>query len=125
MEADSVFLIWLWCLEHSLVHIWVELFALGAGVKTLQSMLLEGIHENVIGHFEAVVQCYKVGIFGCEFFGRNGGEGTVEVVDAFYEVAGEALEGEVFGGLDLALCPLLEVAVVGDGAEVFILVYIC
>jgi hypothetical protein len=69
------------------------------------------------------MQCHEISVFGCKFLDRNGGKSAVEIINAFYEVAGEALEGEVFGGLDLAFCALLEVAVVGDGTEVFVLAY--
>lgn len=44
-----------------------------------------------------------------------------EVVDAGEEVAGKLLQGEVPRGLDFALCAVLEIAVVGDGAEVLVL----
>ena len=56
-----------------------------------------------------------------DLFGRDKGEGAVEVVDGFDEVFGEFGDGEVFGGLDVAFCAVLEVAEVGDRAEVFIL----
>ena len=48
-------------------------------------------------------------------------ESAIKGIDGLDEVAGEVLESEVLGGLDLALGALLEVAVVGDGAEVFVL----
>ena len=63
----------------------------------------------------------EVGVVGRELGRVDGGQRAVEVVDRLDEVAGEALQREVFGGLDLALCALLQVAVVGDGAEVFVL----
>lgn len=53
------------------------------------------------------------------------GERAVEVVNAVDEVFGEALKGEVFGGLDFALCALLKVAEVGYGAEVLVLQHEC
>ena len=48
-----------------------------------------------------------------ELVGRYVEEGAVEVVDAVEEVFGEALQGEVAGGGDLALRLVLQVAVVG------------
>jgi hypothetical protein len=95
------------------VHIRIELLACDAGVEALETVLLEGIHEDVVGHLEAIVQCDEVGVIGGELFAGHSGEGAVEIVDAFDEIAGEALEGEVFGGLDFALGSLLEIAVVG------------
>jgi hypothetical protein len=59
---------------------------------------------------------------GCELFRGNGEEGVLEIVDAGYEVFGEFLQGEVSRVLDFALCAVGEVAVVGEGAEVLVLV---
>jgi len=56
-----------------------------------------------------------------EPLGRHDGERAVKVINAVDEVFGEALKGEVFGGLDFALGALLKVAEVGYGAEVFVL----
>jgi hypothetical protein len=103
------------------MDIGVELLVFGAGVEALKAVLLEGGDEDAVGHLEAVVEGDEVRVFGGELGGVDGGECAVEVVDGLDEVAGEALQGEVFGGLNLALGALLEVAVVGDGAEVFIL----
>jgi hypothetical protein len=58
---------------------------------------------------------------GLEFLGLDGGQGAVQVVDALDEVAGELLQREVFGGLNFALGAVLQVAEVGNGAEVFVL----
>ena len=55
------------------------------------------------------------------FLRGNGAEGTVEVVDGLDEVFGEVSDGEIFGGLDVAFRAVLEVAEVGDGAEVLVL----
>lgn len=63
----------------------------------------------------------EVGVVGGEFGGVDGGQRAVEVVDGLDEVAGKALERKVLGGLDFALGALLEVAVVGDGAQVLVL----
>jgi hypothetical protein len=57
------------------------------------------------------------GQFGCV----DGAESAIEGIDGLNKVAGEVLESKVLSGLDLALSALLEVAVVGDGAEVFVL----
>jgi hypothetical protein len=114
VKANAVLLVRLRCLEHSLVDIGVEFLERGAGVEALQAVLLERVHEDVVRHLEAVVERDEVGVLRRELLGGDGGEGAVEVVDALDEVAGEALQGEVFGGLDFALGALLEVAVVGD-----------
>lgn len=44
---------------------------------------------------------------------RDSSQGAVQVVNGLDEVAGEALDGEVFCGLRFALCAFLEVAEVG------------
>ena len=51
----------------------------------------------------------------------GGGEGAVEVVDAFDEVGGEAGDGEGAGAVDVAFGAVLKVAEVGYGAKVFVL----
>jgi hypothetical protein len=52
---------------------------------------------------------------------RDGAEGAVEVVDGLDEVLCEGGDGELTGLLDLALCAVLEVAEVGDGAKALVL----
>ena len=51
----------------------------------------------------------------------DGGKGAVEIVDGFEEVGSEAGDGELTCCVDVAFCALLEVAEVGYGAEVFVL----
>jgi len=60
------------------------------------------------------VQGDEVCIIALQFLRTYGAECTVEVIDRFYEIAGEALDGEVFCGLNLAFCAVLQVAEVGD-----------
>ena len=110
--------------EGGLVLVRVELLA--GGVETLQAVLLEGVHEDVLGHLEALVQLNDV-LELIVLLGRlkpllgDHGESAVEVVDALDQVLGEALDGELAGVLDLALGPVLEVAEVCDGAQAFVL----
>ena len=56
-----------------------------------------------------------------QFLFGDHSQGTIEIVDAFYEVFGEFLNGEVFCCLNVALGSLLEIAVFGYLAEVFVL----
>jgi hypothetical protein len=123
MKANSILLIRLRRLKHGLMHIGVEFLGRLAGIKSFQAMFLQRADQDAVGHFDAVVQGGQVGVVR-ELFGGNGADGAVEVVDGFNEVARETLDREVFGALDLALCALLEVAEVGDGAEVFVLGHI-
>lgn len=102
------------------MDIGVELLCVLAGVEALEAVLLERRHEDAVRHLEAVVQRREVLVIG-ELGRLDIDQRAVEVVDGFDEVAGEFLQGEVLCGADLALGALLEVAVVGDGAEVFVL----
>jgi len=114
VEASSVLLVRLRRLEDSLVDVGVELLGRLAGVESLQAVLLQRVDEDGVGHLDAVVQGNEVGVIALELLFWHGAKGAVKVVDGFYEVAGEALDGEVFSGLDFALGALLEVAEVGD-----------
>lgn len=121
VEAGAILLVGHGRLEDGLVDVGVELLALGGGVEALETVLLEGGDEDVVGHLEAIVKGDKVLVLGGELSRLDGGERAVEVVNGLDEVAGEALERKVLGGLDLALRALLEVAVVCDGAKVLVL----
>jgi len=114
VEASSVLLIRLRRLEDSLVDVGVELLGRLAGVESLQTVLLQRVDEDGVGHLDAVVQGNEVGVIPLELLFWHSAKGAVEVVDGFYEVAGKALDGEVFSGLDFALGALLEIAEVGD-----------
>lgn len=114
--------------ERGLVLVGVELVAVG--VEALEAVLLERLDEDVLRHLEAVDQVHKVLVallalglalgLGQRLLGDHG-QRAVEVVDAVDEVLGEAGNGKVAGGLDLALCALLQVAEVGDRAKEFVL----
>jgi hypothetical protein len=122
VEANAIFLIRLGRLEHGLMDIGVEFLARIAGIEALKSMLLQRANQDAVRHFDAVVQGDEVCVAVClEFLGGHGAEGAVEVVDGLNEVAGETLDGEVLCSLSFAFCALLQVAEVGDGAEVFVL----
>jgi hypothetical protein len=67
------------------------------------------------------VKVDKVFVVSGKFLSRDIDEGAVKVVDRLDKVFSKALKGEILGSLNLAFCPLLKVAVVGDGTEVFVL----
>jgi hypothetical protein len=123
VEANAIFLVRLGRLEHRLMHIRVELLARIAGVEALQPMLLQRANQNAIRHFDAVVQGDEVcvAVLFLEFLSGHSAKGAIEVVDGFDEVTGKALDGKVLCSLGFAFCALLQVAEVGDGAEVFVL----
>jgi hypothetical protein len=47
---------------------------------------------------------------------------VIEIIDGGEEIFGEFLKGEIARGLDLSLGAVLEIAVVGNGSQVFVLV---
>jgi hypothetical protein len=120
-EDDTVLLVGLGRLEDGLVDVGVELLGRLGGVEALEAVLLERVDEDRVGHLDALVEGAEVRVLALELLGRDGAEGAVEVVDALDQVAGEALDGKVLCGLCLAGGALLQVAEVGDGAEVLVL----
>ena len=120
-EDGAVLLARLRSHEDSLVNVGVELVAGLGGIEALQAVLLQRADQDAVGHLDTLVQGAQVLVVALELLGGDGGEGAVEVVDRLDEVTGEALDGKVLGGLDLAFGAFLEVAEVGDGAEVLVL----
>ena len=121
MKHGPILLIRLRRQERRLVNIRVELLLHWIG--PLQAMFIQRLHEYRVGHFQAVVEGLEILIHvrRSELLRRDGGEGAVEIVDAVDEVLCEALERKVLGGLDFTPRAFLEVAEVGDAAEVFVL----
>lgn len=118
--------------EGGLVEVGVELLGLallgrGAGVEALEAVLLQGVHQDVLSHLEAVDQVQQVlvglGSRGAELVGRHGEQCAVEVVDALQQVHRETLDGKVAGAVHVALGALLEVEEVGHGADIFVLLH--
>lgn len=120
MENGAILLIRLGRHENRLMGIGIELLKLDRGIEALEAVLLQRAHQDGLGHLDAVVQGDEVVVAGKALAG-DGRQGAVEVVDAIDQVRGELLQGEVLGCLDLALGALLEVAEVGNGAEIFVL----
>jgi hypothetical protein len=123
-EDGSVLLIRLGSHESSLLLVGVELLALR--VKTLETVLLKGVHEDVLGHLKTFVQVGEIlkvlrSVLGVELLLRNHSKGAVEVVDAVDKVLGELLNSEILGRLDLTGSALLKVAEVGDSAQALVL----
>jgi hypothetical protein len=114
MEASPILLIRLRSLENRLMDIGVELLSSFRGVESLQAVLLQRVLHNGVGHLDAVMQRNELSVVALELLGGDGAQRAVEVVDRLYEVAGEALDGEVFCVLDFAFCAVLEVAEVGN-----------
>jgi hypothetical protein len=121
VENGPVLLVGLGCLENGLVDVGVKFLAVLGGVEALEAVLLEGGNEDALSHLQAVVKRDQVLVRIDELVFGHRGESAVKVVDGIDEVACEALQGEIFCGLDLALCALLEIAEIGDGAEILVL----
>lgn len=95
-ENRAVLLVLLWCLEDCLVYVRVELLALDTRIKPLQTVLLQSIHQYSLRHLEPAVKIGELFVcFGIDLVGWYGGEGSIKIIDGFYEVAGEALDGEI------------------------------
>ena len=92
-------------------------------------MFLQRAHQYRFRHLEPIVEIREVFIIffvsgrnigvtvlGSKLGGGDSAESSIKVVDAFNEIGGEFLDGEVAGRLDVALCSVLEVAEIGDRA---------
>lgn len=86
-------------------------------------MLLECLHQYRLRHFQSIIQVRQIFVaFSLpQLFWRYSAKGSVKVIDAFDQVLGEAGNGEVAGGLNVALCAFLKVAEVCNGAQIFVL----
>lgn len=123
-EDSAVLLVRLGSHESSLLLVGVEFLALG--VKTLEAVLLKGVHEDILGHLKTLVQVGEIlqvlrSVLSVELILGNHSKGAVEVVDAVDEVLGELLDGEILSGLDLTSGALLKVTEVGNGAQALVL----
>ena len=115
--------------EGGLVQVGVKLLGLvldlGAGIEALQTVLLQGVHEDVLSHLqtsdEVVQGSVLVSPGSTDLVRGHGQQRAVKVVNALQKVLGEALDGEVTGTVHVALGALLQVTEVGNGAEVFVL----
>lgn len=115
--------------EGGLVQVGVKLLGLvldlGAGIEALQTVLLQGVHEDVLGHLqtsdEVVQGSVLVSPGSTDLLRGHGQQRAVKVVNALQKVLGEALDGEVTGAVHVALGALLQVTEVGNRAEVFVL----
>lgn len=119
MEDTAILLVGLRRHEGGLVLVGVELVAIG--VHALEAVLLEGGHEDGLGHLDALVQRVEVLVVAAQLLGGDGRQRAVEVVDALDQVLGELLDGEVARRLDLARRAVLKVAEVGDSAQALVL----
>ena len=96
------------------MHVGVELVTLGAGIESLESVLLKCVHEDRLGHLETRVKVRKVLVATVQLLLGHDRKGAVEVVNAVEQISREALEGKVLGCANLTLGLLLQVAVFGD-----------
>ena len=112
------------------MQVGVELLRLALGgllrrVESLHTVLLEGVHENILGHLQTSDQFHQflvaLGRGTTELIGWHREEGAVKVVNAFEKVNGEFLNSKVTGDFHVTLSALLEVKEVRDGTNIFVL----
>lgn len=110
--------------KRGLMHGGVEPLARLAGIEAVEPMPLQRGHQDLLRHLEAVDEVGQIRVLvprRGQLGRRHGREGPVQVVDAVEQVFGEARDGEVARRGHVALGALLQVAEVGDLAEVFVL----
>lgn len=96
-----------------------------AGIKSLQTMLLQRLHQDGLRHLQPFIEALEFrssAILPRQRLRRHRRQRTVEVIDALDQIGGEARNGKVARGLDFSSGALLQVAEVGDGAEVSVLI---
>lgn len=137
-------------MEHRLMQIRIKHVPRRRRVEALKPMTLQRGHQNRFRHLQALVQAHEVRVQRIhdrlrrrtliavtataaaaaavarrrrrgQLCRRHRQQRVLEVVDGRDQVFAEFLQREVPCGLGLAFCALLQVAVVGDGAEVFVL----
>lgn len=116
--------------ERGLMNVGVELLGLAVlsrltGVESLQTVLLQSVQQNVLGHPQAGHEVHQflvgLGHFGLELLSGNSKESPVEVVNALEQVDGEPLNGEIPGILHVTLGAFLQVEEVCNGTHVLVL----
>ena len=117
--------------EGSFMQVGVELLGLALGgllrrIESLHTVLLERVHEDVLGHLQTSDEFHQFLVFpGCrttELIRWHREEGAVKVVNAFEQVNGEFLNGKVTSAFHVALSALLEVQEVRNGTNIFVLI---
>ena len=103
-------------LEGRLVQIRIELLPLLARVESLKPVLLQRLHQDLLGHRQALVQADKVlvTVLARHLLRRHRGERAVQVVHRIHEILGESLDGELVRGLNISFRSLLQVAELGN-----------
>lgn len=138
MKHRPVLLIRLRGLERSFVPVRIKLDSHLAvlelrGVESLEPVFLERREHDALSHLQSLIQVLEVlpdrrrrvcaDAVGArlERLGIYGPQRAVQVVDAVYQIAGEALERKVLCLLHFAFRLVLEIAVFGYGASPFVL----
>jgi len=110
--------------EGGFVLVGVELLAVG--VVALKPVILQRLHQNVLGHLETIIKIDQILevlilLLGLELLLGHHGQCAVKVVYAVDQILGELLDRKVASSLHVTRCAILEVAEVGDRAEVLVL----
>lgn len=117
--------------ECGFMHIGVELLRLSilsrlAGVESFQSMLLQGIHQDMLGHLQAGYKIHEflilVGLGRVDLLIWHGQESPIKVVNTLQEVDGKSLDSKVTGIFHITFRAFLEVEEIRNRTNIFILV---
>lgn len=102
-------------LERRLVQIRIKHVPSLSGIKSLQPMLLQRLHQYGVRHLQSLVQIDQVlvAVRLANLLSRDSTKCAIQVVNAFDEITGEPGDGESFCGVDFAFGAVLEVAEVG------------
>lgn len=111
VEDSVVLLIRLRNHKSSLVFVWVELVAVLTWVEPLQTVLLQCVDKDGLGHLKTIMEVLQLLVLIVEHLLRHGREGAVQVVNAVNQVLCEPLQPKVASGLDFSLGLFLQVAV--------------
>lgn len=116
--------------ECGFMHIGVELLRLSilsrlAGVESFQSMLLQGIHQDMLGHLQAGYKIHEflilVGLGRVDLLIWHGQESPIKVVNTLQEVDGKSLDSKVTGIFHITFRAFLEVEEIRNRTNIFIL----
>ena len=117
--------------EGSFMQVGVELLGLALGgllrgIESLDTMLFERVHENILGHLQTSDQFHQFLVSlrrgTTELIRWHGEEGAIKVVNAFEKVHGEFLNSKVTSDFHVTLSALLEVKEVRNGTNIFVLI---
>jgi hypothetical protein len=85
-------------------------------VESLQAVLFQGTQQDVLRHPQTLVEIVQFFVIGADLIGRNGAQGTIEIVNGLEKISREALDAESTCGINVPLRALLQISEVRYGA---------